>query len=137
MNGVDAFCLEYHSAAHKVRPALLGARLYRFLVILGKVRLRLETEAQQIEVLGTKVPSPDNLGARGGVAPVEELKVINVARAPTRFRALPDDTRIAFKRDKPVASIGPILKLFDGHVIAGLAAGTAREECARDIDHVR
>jgi len=62
---------------------------------------------------------------------------INVARAPARFRAFPDDTGIALKGDKLGACVGPILKLLDGHVIAGLAAGTAGEECPRDIDHVR
>jgi hypothetical protein len=83
------------------------------------------------------MPSPDNLGARGRAAPVEEPKVINVARVPARFRAFPDDTGIALKRHKPFACIGPILKLLDGHLIAGLALGTAGEECPRDIDHVR
>src|SRR5215469_2540714 len=81
--------------------------------------------------------SPHDTGTRGRDAPVEELKVINVARASVRFRAFPDDTGIALQGDKPVACIGPILKLLDGHVIAGLAAGTADEECPRDIDHVR
>src|SRR5713101_3417229 len=60
-----------------------------------------------------------------------------VARAPARFRAFPDETGIALKGDKPVACVGPILKLLDGHVIARLADGTAAEECPRDIDHVR
>ena len=83
------------------------------------------------------MPSPSGTGTRGRDAPVEELTVINVALAPARFRAFPDDTGIALKGDKPVAYVGPILKLLDGHVIAGLAAGTAGEECPRDIDHVR
>jgi hypothetical protein len=74
---------------------------------------------------------------RGRDAPVEELNVINVARAPARFRAFPDDTRVALKRDKPVACVRPILKLLDGLVIAGLAASTAAEEGPRYIDHVR
>src|SRR6516165_6801093 len=60
-----------------------------------------------------------------------------VAWAPARFRAFPDDTGIALNGGKPVARVGPILKLLDGHMIAGLAAGTAGEECPRDIDHVR
>jgi len=77
------------------------------------------------------------VGTRARDAPVEEPKVINVARAPTRFRTFPDDTGIAFKGDKPVACVGPILKLLDGHVIARLAADTAGEESPRDIDHVR
>jgi hypothetical protein len=67
------------------------------------------------------MPSPTGYSRTG--APVEELKVINVARAPARFRAFPDDTGTALQRDKPVAGVGPILKLLDGHVIAGLAAG--------------
>ena len=62
---------------------------------------------------------------------------MSAPRAPARFRAFPDNTGIALKGDKPVACVGPILKLLDGHVIAGLAAGTAGEECPRDIDHVR
>jgi hypothetical protein len=83
------------------------------------------------------MPSPDDMGTRGRDAPVEELNAVNIARAPARFRAFPDDTGIALKRDKPVACVGPILQLLDGQVIAGLAAGTAGEQCPRDIDHVR
>src|SRR5437899_3057873 len=40
------FLFDGSSAAGEVRPALLGEGPYRFLVVLGKVRLRLETEAQ-------------------------------------------------------------------------------------------
>jgi hypothetical protein len=58
---------------------------------------------------------------------LEELNVIKVARASARFRAFPDNSGIAPKGDKPVAYVGPILKLLDGHVIAGFAAGTAGE----------
>src|SRR5882757_2863516 len=59
------------------------------------------------------------------------------ARALPRFRALPDDTGIALEGDKRFARVRPILKLLDGHVVAGLAAGTAGEERPRDIDHVQ
>src|SRR6266478_8392432 len=38
--------LQWCSTAGEVRPALLGEGPYRFLVVLGKVRLRLETKAQ-------------------------------------------------------------------------------------------
>ena len=55
---------------------------------------------KQIKILGTRMPSPTDTGTRGRDAPVEELKVINVARAPSRFRAFPDDTGIAPKGDK-------------------------------------
>ena len=72
-----------------------------------------------------------------GQVPFEKLSDLSVAQAPPRFRAFPDDARIALKRNQSVASVGPILKLLDGHVIAGLAAGTAAEECPWDIDHVR
>ena len=75
------------------------------------------------------LPSPDGTGARGRDAPVKELKVINVPWAPARSRAFPDDTGIALNGDKPVARVCPILKLLDGYMIAGLAAGTAGEEC--------
>ena len=75
------------------------------------------------------MPSPDDTGTRGWDAPVKELKVINVAWAPARFRAFPDDTGIALNGDKPVARVGPILKLLDGHVIA-LPPGTTGEEPA-------
>ena len=92
---------------------------------------------KQIQILGTQMASPKDTGTRGRDAPVEELKVINFARALARFRAFPDDTGIALEGDKPFACVGPILKLLDGHVIAGLAAGTADEECPRNIDHVR
>src|SRR6516165_6813973 len=63
---------------------------------------------KQIKILGTRAPSPTDTGTRGRDAPVEELKVINVARAPSRFRAFPDDTGIALKGDKLVARVGPI-----------------------------
>src|ERR1700736_845551 len=43
---VSSLSLECCSAAGEVRPALLGEGPYCFLVVLGKVRLRLETEAQ-------------------------------------------------------------------------------------------
>src|SRR6516225_7430851 len=92
---------------------------------------------KQIKILGARTPSPTDTATRGRDAPAEELKVINVARAPARFRAFPDDTGIALEGDKPVARVGPILKLLDRHVIAGLAAGAAGEECPWDIDHVR
>ena len=67
--------------------------------------------------------SPDDSRTRGWDAPVEEGNQINVVRAPARLRAFPDDTWVALKGDKPVACVRPILKLLDGHVIAGLAAG--------------
>ena len=84
-----------------------------------------------------QLPSPDDTGARGRDAPVEDVKGINVARAPARFRAFPDDTGIALKGGKPVACVGPIRKLLDGRVIARLAADTAGEERPWDIDDVR
>src|SRR5258707_4044497 len=83
------------------------------------------------------MPSPDDMGTRGRDARVEELNVIDVARALARFRAFPEDIGIALEGDKPFACVGPILKLLDGHVVAGLAAGTAGEERPRDVDHMR
>src|SRR5215831_12035389 len=38
--------LEWCSAAVELRPALLGEGRYSFLVVLGEIRLRLETETQ-------------------------------------------------------------------------------------------
>ena len=64
---------------------------------------------KQIKILGARTPSPTDTATRGRDAPAEELKVINVARAPARFRAFPDDTGIALEGDKPVARVGPIL----------------------------
>src|SRR6516164_11286537 len=92
---------------------------------------------KQIQILGTQMPSPKDTRTRGRDAPVEELRVINVARAPARFRAFPDDTGIALEGNEPFTGVRPILKLLDRHVIAGLAAGAAGEERARDIDHMR
>jgi hypothetical protein len=83
------------------------------------------------------MPSPNDTGTRRRNAPVEQLKVIDGARALRRFRAFPDDTGIALDGDKRFARVGPILKLLDGHVVAGLAAGTASEERPRDIDHMQ
>ena len=65
------------------------------------------------------MPSPQDTGTRGRDAPVEELKVIDGARALPRFRALPDDTGIALQGDKRLARVGPILKLLDSHVVSG------------------
>jgi hypothetical protein len=48
--------------------------------------------------------------------------VIDVARALPRFRALPEDTGIALEGNKRFARVGPILKLLDAYVVAGLAA---------------
>jgi hypothetical protein len=82
------------------------------------------------------------MDTRGRDAPVEELNVINVARAPAQFRAFPDDTGVALKEAKAVACVGRVLKLLDGHVIAGsrpvrpvksvlgLAPRSARGGCA-------
>src|SRR5258707_8087681 len=83
------------------------------------------------------MPSPKDTGPHGRDAPVEDRKVIDVAPALPRFRAFPDDTGIALEGHKRFARVGPILKLLDGHVVAGLAAGTAGEERPRDIDHVQ
>src|SRR6516165_4113767 len=77
------------------------------------------------------------MGARGRGARVEQLNVTEVAPAPARLRTFPDDTWVALEGDKSLTRVGPILQLLDGHVIARLAAGSARKECARDIDHVR
>src|SRR5208282_161876 len=79
----------------------------------------------------------NHTGTRGGDARAGEVNAIDVARALSRFRAFPDDTGIALEGDKRSARVGPILKLLDGHVVAGLPAGTAGEERPRDIDHVR
>jgi hypothetical protein len=54
------------------------------------------------------------MGTRERDAPVGELRVINLARATARFRAFPDDTRIALNGDEPVACVGPILKFLVG-----------------------
>src|SRR4029077_14708309 len=64
-------------------------------------------------------------------------RLIDAAGALPRFRAFPGDTGIALEGDKPFARVGPLLRLFDGHVVAGLAAGTASKERPRDIDHVQ
>jgi hypothetical protein len=47
------------------------------------------------DILGTQMPSPEDTGTRGRDAAGEKLTVINVARAPARFRAFPDDAGIA------------------------------------------
>jgi hypothetical protein len=60
-----------------------------------------------------------------------------MSRTPARFRAFPDNIGITLKRNKRGAFISPILKLLDCDVVARLAAGTAGEECPRDIDHMR
>jgi hypothetical protein len=72
-----------------------------------------------------------------GQMPFEELYDLGLARAPPRFRTFPNDARIALEGYQLAAGVAPILKLLDGHVIAGLAPGTTGEECSRDIDHVR
>src|SRR5882757_11349013 len=53
------------------------------------------------------------------------------------FRALPDHARKALQRHQRLAGVGPFLQFLDRDVIERLAAGAAREQRARDIDHVR
>src|SRR5260370_34870171 len=82
------------------------------------------------------MPSPNDTGPHGRDAPVEDLKVIDGARELPRFRAFPDDTGIALEGDKRFARVGPILKLLDRLVEAGLAAGTAARQRPPDLDPV-
>jgi hypothetical protein len=74
------------------------------------------------------LPSPNDLVTCRPNVSLEELRRIDLTRALVRFRTFPDDIRIALDGDKPFAGVGPILKLLDGHVVTGLAAGTADEE---------
>src|SRR5665213_534623 len=53
------------------------------------------------------------------------------------LRALPDHAGKAFQRHQRLAGIGPVLQLLDRDVIERLPAGTAREQRARDVHHVR
>src|SRR5882672_12514082 len=53
------------------------------------------------------------------------------------FRALPDHAGKAFQRHQRLAGIGPFLQFLDRDVIERLPAGAAREQRARNIDHVR
>ena len=59
------------------------------------------------------MPSPDDVRTRGRDAgeDLNVIKVTKVTRAPARFRAFPDDAGVALEGDKPVACVGPILKL--------------------------
>ncbi len=58
-------------------------------------------------------------------------------RAALLLRALPDHAGKAFQRHQRLAGIGPFLQLFDGDVIERLPPGAAREQRARNVDHVR
>jgi|SRR5271166_1718264 len=116
------------------RSRISSPKVFTFVLRLGCFT---RTSSKGSQILGMQMPSPKDTGTRGRDAPVEELKAIGVARALPRFRALPDDTGIALEGDKGFARVSPILKLLDGHVVAGLAAGTTGEERPRDIDHVQ
>src|ERR1700730_11373108 len=61
---LSSLSLEWCSAAGEVWPALQGEGPYRFLVVLGKVRLRLETEAQVHHRMG-QLPQRDVDGLLG------------------------------------------------------------------------
>src|SRR5262245_22463001 len=87
--------------------------------------------------LGGRLKTSATRQNRARATEVEELQTVGAARAPARFRAFPDDAGIALEGGKPFASVGPILKLLDSHVVARLAAGTAGEERPRNVDHVR
>src|SRR5258707_12247892 len=58
----EGTCFEWCSAAREVRPTLLGEGPYRFLVVPGKIRLRLKSEAQ---VHDRKLTQPDVDGLLG------------------------------------------------------------------------
>lgn len=47
------------------------------------------------QILSTQMPSPHDMGTRRRDAPTEELNLINVAPAPVRSLAFPDDTGVA------------------------------------------
>src|SRR6185312_16736985 len=53
------------------------------------------------------------------------------------FLAIPDHAGKALQRHQRLAGIGPFLHLLDGDMIARLPAGTAREQRARDVYHMR
>src|SRR6201996_6250145 len=53
------------------------------------------------------------------------------------FRALPDHAGKTLQRHQRLAGIGPFLQLLDRDVIERLAAGAAREEGPRDVEHMR
>src|SRR5664279_4376675 len=53
------------------------------------------------------------------------------------FLAMPDHAGKTLQRHQRFARIGPLLHLLDGDVIERLPAGTAREQRARDVHHMR
>ena len=77
------------------------------------------------------------------MTPSEHLPQLDTQNIPSRsralllFRALPDHAGKAFQRHQRLAGIGPFLQFLDRDVIERLAAGAAREQRARDVDHVR
>jgi len=73
-----------------------------------------------------------NNSSKGGLdGSDEKLRVIDIARAPTRSRTFPDDIGIALERDQRFAYVRPILKLRDRYMVAGLTTGTSGEKSAR------
>src|SRR5216683_6065604 len=66
-----------------------------------------------------------------------ELERVVAPRTLLLFRALPDHAGKAFQGHQRLAGIGPLLQFLDRDVIERLAAGAAREQRARDVDHVR
>src|SRR6185312_4603983 len=66
-----------------------------------------------------------------------ELEPVFTSGTALFLRALPDHAGKALQRHQRLAGIGPFLQLFDGDVIERLAAGAARKQRARDVDHVR
>src|SRR3974390_639761 len=66
-----------------------------------------------------------------------ELERVVTRRAPLLLRALPHHARKTVERHQRLAGIGPLLKLLDCDVIERLTPGAAREQRARNIDHMR
>src|SRR5215469_9072789 len=60
--------------------------------------------------------------------------MIDLTRALARFRAFPDDIRLALEGDKPFEGDAGAPRWPHG---SGLATGTAGEERPRDVDHMQ
>ena len=83
-------------------------------------------------------PSIDPFSAKN--VPIEPEVVVRTLQrvgALLLFRTLPDHAGISLQRHQRFAGVGPFLQFLDRDVIERLPAGTAREQRAGNVDHVR
>src|SRR5215472_5048433 len=107
---------------------------------MGHARARVRRDAAEKDDEGAD--KENGQGREEEIAQVSDIVAGEVERVLARpsalsLRALPDHAGKALQRHQRLAGIGPFLQFLDGDVIERLASGAAREQRARDVDHMR